>query len=145
MAWLPNHTKRLKLIVDNTNIDDTLTDFPVLVKISESSGISSIDVTDVFTDLNYPSVDDDFTGDDGDAPNTDLWVGDDPYNIASIQSNRLNIASDGVSDQYLYLTSKWKLTGDFDVQVDFDITTLDAPSSSVQYANTLRIDGASSV
>ena len=51
MAWLPNWSKRIKLTIDNTNVDDTLTDFPVLIKISNSSGISSTDVISVFTEL----------------------------------------------------------------------------------------------
>ena len=50
-SWLSGYSKRIKLTVDNTNVDDTLSDFPVLVKISNSSGISSTDVTSVFTEL----------------------------------------------------------------------------------------------
>ena len=51
MAWLSGWSKRIKLAVDNTNIDDTLSGFPVLIKISDSSGISSTDVTSVFTEF----------------------------------------------------------------------------------------------
>ena len=50
-TWLSGYSKRIKLTVDNTNIDDTLSNFPVLVKISNNSGISSTDVTSVFTEL----------------------------------------------------------------------------------------------
>jgi len=50
MAWL-NYVKRIKLTIDNTNVDGTLSNFPVLVKLSDSSGISSSDVTSVFTEL----------------------------------------------------------------------------------------------
>ena len=51
MSWLSGFSNRLKLTVDNTNIDDTLTDFPVLIKISDTSGVGSTDVTSVFTEL----------------------------------------------------------------------------------------------
>ena len=51
MSWLSSFNKRIKLTVDNTNVDGTLSNFPVLVKLSDSSGISSTNVTDVFTEL----------------------------------------------------------------------------------------------
>ena len=51
MAWLSDWSKRIKLTIDNTNVDDTLSNFPVLIKISDSSGISSTDVSAVFTEL----------------------------------------------------------------------------------------------
>ena len=51
MSWLSSFNKRIKLTVDNTNVDGTLSNFPVLVKLSNSSGISSTDVTSVFTEL----------------------------------------------------------------------------------------------
>jgi hypothetical protein len=51
MAWLDEYSKRIKLTVDNTNVDDALSDFPILVKISNSSGINSTDVTSIFTEL----------------------------------------------------------------------------------------------
>ena len=53
MSWLAGWSKRIKLTIDNTNVDDTLTDFPVLIKISDSSGISSTDVTSIFTELGF--------------------------------------------------------------------------------------------
>ena len=51
MSWLDDWSKRIKLTVDNTNVDDNLSDFPVLIKISDSSGITSTDVTSFFTEL----------------------------------------------------------------------------------------------
>ena len=55
MAWLSGWSKRIKLIIDNTNVDDTLSNFPVLIKISNSSGITSANVTSVFTKLGSDS------------------------------------------------------------------------------------------
>ena len=51
MAWLSGYLKRRKLTINNTNVDAPLSDFPVLIKISDSSGISSTDVTSIFTEL----------------------------------------------------------------------------------------------
>ncbi|MCK4529511.1 DUF2341 domain-containing protein, partial [candidate division WOR-3 bacterium] len=51
MGWLNSWKKRVKLIVDNTNIDGDLSNFPILIKISNSSGIGSTNVTSIFTEL----------------------------------------------------------------------------------------------
>jgi len=59
MAWLETvisgaiskYSKRVKLTIDGSKIEEDLTDFPVLVKLSDESGILNTDVTDVFNDL----------------------------------------------------------------------------------------------
>ncbi len=59
MAWLNTtksgvavpYAKRIKLTLDGSKIEEDLTDFPVLVKLSDESGILNTDVTDVFDDL----------------------------------------------------------------------------------------------
>jgi len=45
------YAKRIKLTLDGSKIEEDLTDFPVLVKLSDESGILNTDVTDVFNDL----------------------------------------------------------------------------------------------
>ena len=60
MAWLETavsgtlrkYAKRIKLTLDGSKIEEDLTDFPVLVKLSDESGILNTDVTDVFDELN---------------------------------------------------------------------------------------------
>ena len=47
MAW----GNSFKLKIDHTKVDSALTDFPVLVHLSNSSGITDFDVTDIFTEL----------------------------------------------------------------------------------------------
>jgi len=49
--WLGDWANRIELEVDNTNVDSNLSDFPVLIYLSSSSGITSKDVTDVFDKL----------------------------------------------------------------------------------------------
>ena len=51
MAWLGNWSKRIKLTIDSGDVDAALSDFPVLVYISASSGITSADVSAVFDEL----------------------------------------------------------------------------------------------
>ena len=55
MAWLTNWAKRIELTIDSTKVDSVLPNFPVLVKISNSSGITTTDVTSVFTELGSDS------------------------------------------------------------------------------------------
>jgi hypothetical protein len=55
--WLSNWSKRIKLIIDDINIDEGLCNFPILVNISDSSGTDSINVTDIFDELtDYEAV-----------------------------------------------------------------------------------------
>jgi len=51
MAWLGTWAKRVKLTIDNTDIDANLTDFPILIYISISSGRNSDDISFVFDEL----------------------------------------------------------------------------------------------
>jgi hypothetical protein len=141
MAWLSDWEKRIKCVIDQTKIDTAnQLNLPVLAYLSASSGITSADKTCFFDELDYPSVDDDFTGSNGSAPDTDKWSELDPDNIADIQSNKLNVAASGANDKYCLFSGKWNLSGDFDIQVDFDVTSLDDPVSSMHYACTLRVE-----
>jgi len=51
MAWLSGWNKRVKITLSNTNVDDTLSNFPVLVYLSTSSGTGSTDVSCIFDEL----------------------------------------------------------------------------------------------
>jgi hypothetical protein len=42
---------RIKLTIDSSKIDNDLTDFPVLIKLSNSSGVNSFDLNHVFTSI----------------------------------------------------------------------------------------------
>lgn len=50
-GWLGDWAKRVKLTVDHNDIDEDLTDFPLLIHISSSSGIGSDDVTFIFDEV----------------------------------------------------------------------------------------------
>jgi hypothetical protein len=49
--WLDGWGKRVKMIVDHNDVDSDLSDFPVLVYLSSSSGINGDDVSFVFDEL----------------------------------------------------------------------------------------------
>ncbi len=51
MAWLGTWAKRVKITIDQTDIDAALSDFPFLVYISTSSGRNGDDVSFVFDEL----------------------------------------------------------------------------------------------
>lgn len=53
MSWLPGWKNRIKLTIDSSKVEENLTDFPVLITLSSGCGISSADVTDIFTELTY--------------------------------------------------------------------------------------------
>jgi hypothetical protein len=55
MAWLGTWANRLVLTIDSSKVDATLTDFPVLIHLSSSSGITNEDVTVVFDELSSSS------------------------------------------------------------------------------------------
>jgi len=51
MAWLSGWAKRVKLTIDQNDVDDALSNFPILVYLSTSSGHNSNDVSFVFDEL----------------------------------------------------------------------------------------------
>lgn len=128
MSWLPGWRNRLKLKIDSTKVDSDLNNFPILITLSSGSGITSTDTTDVFTNLVYSSVNYDFTGTDGDAPNSDLWIETDDSNKMQIVSNALEIDSQESTDTEAYVDSIYRLVGDFDIQVDFEATNYNTPT-----------------
>jgi len=50
-GWLGTWQNRIEIKVDYSKIEETLTDFPVMINISSSSGTNSADLTQVFDEL----------------------------------------------------------------------------------------------
>ena len=50
-AWLSGWDKRVKMTIDSGDITDNLSNFPILVYLSASSGRTSVDVSAVFDEL----------------------------------------------------------------------------------------------
>jgi prenyltransferase beta subunit len=111
--YLSGWNNRIKLTIDQAAVDSDLTDFPVRIHLSNASGITDSDVSDIFNQLTLTSVDDDFTGADGDFPDTDKWS---ISYYAELSSGQLRIPSTGA---YRPVTGKFSLQNDFDIQVDY--------------------------
>ncbi len=152
-SWNKNNI--LKFSIDNENVDAPLTDFPVLLNLSSGSGINNFDCTAVFDELYY-NYDDDFTGEDGDLPNPVLWnltTGNTITTTQEILNNQLHVAQTfviGAPTDTTTVTSKYKLSGDFDVEVEIGLN-IDANNAStyvwlyaasrwigINYASTLK-------
>lgn len=50
-GYLAGFSKRIELTIDSSKVDGDLTNFPILIKLSSSSGISDSDLTSIFTEL----------------------------------------------------------------------------------------------
>lgn len=108
MAWLSGWNKRVKLTIDQNDIDAALSNFPILVYLSASSGRTSADVSCVFDEL---TSDDNrkkiaVTTSDGD---TECYVEIEKWDDANEQAwlwvKVPSIASDADTDLYLYYDS----------------------------------------
>jgi len=90
------------------------------------------------------TINDDFTGSNGDAPNVYRWrVPLNDNNILQIQSNKLNYFSS--SDNISRMQSYFRLTGNFSITLDFDLSQFVQPGvSGTHYApelNLRQVDG----
>ena len=103
--YLEGFNNRIKISIDSTKIDSTLTHFPVPIVLGTSVGLPTI-----------KSVDDNFTGEDGTLPDTKLWstTGD-----VELASNTLKL---GATTSSAKCASIFRLSGDFDISIDFDVT-----------------------
>ena len=119
MSWLPGWTRRERFSISSSYLDSNLTHFPVAIHLDSESGI--------FDELQYTgSYNDDYTGTNGDPPNSTLWQQIETTNTTvEIQSNKLQIACTSSADnESAKAKSKYVFVGDFDIQIDFTITTL---------------------
>lgn len=105
MGWLPGWNKRLKLTIDQGDIDGALADFPTLVYLSASSGRNSDDVSFIFdelqSDVNRKKIA--ITTSDGLTQcyvEIERW--DDANEKAWLWVKVPNIASDADTDLYFY-------------------------------------------
>ena len=107
-SWLSGWDKRVKLTIDNTDIDVALTNFPILVYISTSSGRNNDDLSFVFDELqndaNRKKIA--VTTDDG---QTECYVKIETWSEANEQAwlwvKVPSISSDADTDLYLYFDS----------------------------------------
>jgi len=107
-GWLSGWAKRVKLTIDNTDIDVAVSNFPILVYLSTSSGRNSDDVSFIFDEL---TSDDNrkkiaVTTDDGETEcyvEIEKW--DDANEKAWLWVKVPSVASGADTDLYLYYDS----------------------------------------
>lgn len=103
MAWLSGWTYRKKLVIDQTKVDGTLSDFPVLIKLSTSTGLTSADVSDIFDTLGADSLKIAVTAADGTTQcyvEVERW--DNANELAWLWVKVPSISSSVDTDLYLY-------------------------------------------
>jgi len=141
-GWLGSWGQRIPITIDKDDIDENIIDFPVLVKVSDSSGLTNTNLRAFFNELTlssgtYSKFDyyDDFTGTNGDPPNTDKWTETDSDNVMDIQSNKLHFDGVGAGLRTSSVLSRFLFDGTsaFDIQIDFDLLTWTTPSSNDNY------------
>jgi len=118
--------------------------------IVEMNGIVNLDVIKINgIDNLWPNfTGDDFTGVNGDPPNTRVWTETDANNYLDIQSNKLNYDTGGAagSQDITTVDSKFVFTGDFDITIDLLISTWTGLSGSYTYPLLFYIvDGVTEV
>jgi hypothetical protein len=93
-----------------------------LVEKTDDGSISFTYPLDI--DLSRSYIEDDFDGNDGDPPNSDLWEEFEPG--VTIQDNKLELHSDS-TDAFEYVKSVFDVFGNFEAQVDYEL--IDYPSA----------------
>jgi hypothetical protein len=127
---LAGFNNSLKLTIDSSKVDEDLTNFPVNITLSSGTGIGGFDATAVFDELAYDwDGVEDFTGDDGDNPDSNLWTEIDSNSLLSIQSNALEFNSTSTGNHLAYINSKFLIEGDLDVQIDVNELAYTGPTS----------------
>ncbi|MEM3356996.1 MAG: DUF2341 domain-containing protein [Candidatus Bathyarchaeia archaeon] len=53
MGWLSGWDKRVKITIDHNDVNEALSNFPILLYLSASSGLSAADVTFIFDELQH--------------------------------------------------------------------------------------------
>ena len=134
MAWLSGWTDRAKLTIKGGGgITSDITDFPLTIKLTSSSGKTGTDMSRIFEKLAY-STNDDFTGVDGDQANTDLWQTNESTNFeAKINSNKLLLRNTVSSQGSANVKSRFLISGDFDIEAHFSSLSLNTSMATAQF------------
>ena len=127
-------SKARKITLDGSKIEENLVYFPMYVHLTSSGGQTDYNLSPILDSLRYnlpelsSNIDDTFEGVDGESPNLELWRI--TSGTPTIQSNKLFI------DHSMSIESLPELSGDFDIQIDFNI--LSGPNTA-SWGFNLRI------
>jgi len=108
MAWLSGFTKRLKITIPSDNVDSTLTDFPILLKLSTDCGLTGFDASIVFDELELDAnrFKIAVTASDGTTQRyVEIEKWDDSSEIAWLWVKVSSVAASGKTELYFYYDS----------------------------------------
>lgn len=110
-GWLPYWAKRIEITIDHNDVDTTLTWFPVLLYLSDSSGITGTDVSCIFDEVGANSLKIAVTSDDGEtqlyveiekwddgSETAWLWISKDGWEISDSEDTIIYIYYDNEQD-----------------------------------------------
>ena len=136
-GWLGTWGKRIPLAIDYTQVtsfNENLLNFPLLITLASGVGVNSADLTPVLEEL-YFSPNDNFTASSGSYPDSDRWYSSDS-GYPTIINNKLRYDCTGLT---YGAGSNFKISGDFDIQIDFDLVLY--PSTDRWYFQLQVSDG----
>jgi hypothetical protein len=90
-------------------------------------------------------VDDTFTGPNGTLPNPDIWTinNGSASGTCLLNNNKLRISIPlSANDESIQIISNFELSGEFDIQIDYENISYTSPSSSVSFLGDLRVYGS---
>ena len=146
MAW--NENNKIKLTISGSLINEDLTNFPLTVTIASGVGTNNIDITEVFDDLTNSGTlgySDDFTGVNNDLLDQLLWY---EYSVPSantyykIYENRARINYDSADTGDMYYKSYFTISGDFDIEYDYEIIDGNSTDNWWSGIRVLTTDGS---
>lgn len=112
--WNKNNV--LKFSVDHTLVDEDLVDFPVLLNITESSGINGFNCSELFTEVAYTFPGAIFSGINNTSFNTDMWQLSNSAGI-SLLNEEITMST----ALYSAIYANWYFSGDFDVEIEVEL------------------------
>ena len=121
---------------DTVTVTDVVDDVQITVADLVIDVFDAVTVTDAVDEVacNCPGWDEAF-----DSLDNKKWLETDNNNILSIESNKLHWEASGAGDKQGYIRSRFVLTGDFDIKLDFDVVSLPIPAASVNYACAIQV------
>lgn len=104
-GYLEGFSKRIELTIDSSKVDSDLTNFPILIKLSSSSGISDSDLSSIFTELGANSKKIAVTTSNNTQCYVEIERWDNANNLAILWAKIPSIDDDTDTTLYLYYDS----------------------------------------
>lgn len=127
----PVEGEYIGITIDSDLISSSVVDFPLILNISENSGLSSEDLSKFFEALDCSIAD---VADDFSIQNDDLWnwPATNPHNSWTYAlDGTFNFSRNESSANTWDIITKFKFSGDYDVQVDFGINDIGTSNNQI--------------